>query len=270
MAISPSARIHPTAVISAEAEIGDDVDIGAYTVIEGQVRIGAGCVIRPQVFLCGPLTMGRQNQVYSGAVIGERPQHLRYNDEPTGVEIGNGNVIREHVTIHRAAVANGVTRLGDGNFLMAHCHVAHDCEIGNRCILANGALVAGHCVLQDYVYLSGNCAVHQFSRLGRLAFLGGCSGTSKDIPPFIMQQDSDCVSGINVVGMRRVGMSSEQINAVRRGFRILFREGLLLSSAIQRLESELGDVDVIQEMIAFLRECRRGINPMRQRYGDAA
>jgi UDP-N-acetylglucosamine acyltransferase len=211
------------------------------------------------------LSLGPGNLVSSGCVLGERPQHVRYNDEPTSVEIGAHNVFREHVTVHRGTTQSWVTRIGNANFFMAHSHVAHDCRIGDRCILANGALLGGHCTLGDNAYLSGNCAVHQFVRIGRLALLSGCSATTKDIPPFVIQQNIDTVVGVNVVGMRRAGLRNDQINAVREAFRILFRDGLVLPAALAKLERELGSVDVVAEMIAFLRDCPRGINPMRAR-----
>jgi UDP-N-acetylglucosamine acyltransferase len=265
-----SPRIHPTVVISAEAELADNVVVGPGVVIEGKVRIGPDCVLRPHACLCGPLTMGRGNIVFPGAVLGERPQHLKYNDEPTSLEIGDGNIFREHVTIHRGTTHSMTTRIGSCNFFMANSHVGHDCIIGNRCILTNGCLVGGHCTLQDNAYLSGNSAVHQFVRIGRLALLSGCSATTKDIPPFVVQQYIDTVVGINLVGMRRAGMTNAQINAVRQAFRILFREGLPLPAALARLERELGAVDTVQEMIAFLRECPKGINPMRDRFRPEA
>jgi UDP-N-acetylglucosamine acyltransferase len=265
-----ASRIHPTAVISPEAELAGNVEIGPHAVIEGSVKIGPDCVLRPHVLLCGPLTMGRGNVVFSGAILGERPQHLKYNGEPTSLEIGDHNVFREHVTVHRGTAHSMVTRIGSNNFFMANTHVGHDCTIGNRCILTNGALVGGHCTLEDNVYLSGNSAIHQFVRIGRLALLSGCSATTKDIPPFVVQQYIDTVVGINVIGMRRAGMSSAQINAVREAFRILFREGLSLPAALHRLEREWGAVDSVQEMIAFLSKCPKGINPMRSRRMEAA
>jgi UDP-N-acetylglucosamine acyltransferase len=263
-------QIHPTAIISEEAELADNVGVGAYAIIEGRVTLGPDCVVRPHAILCGPLIMGRGNTVYSGAVLGERPQHLKYNDEPTSLEIGEYNIFREHVTIHRGTTHSQVTRIGSHNFFMINSHVAHDCRIGNHCILTNGALVAGHCTLQDNVYLSGNSAVQQFIRIGRLAFLSGCSATTKDIPPFIMQQSINTVVGVNVIGMRRAGMSSAQINGVREAFRILFREGLSLSAAIARLETELGEIDSVREMITFLADCPKGINSVRVRRAEAA
>jgi UDP-N-acetylglucosamine acyltransferase len=267
---SPSVRIHPTAVIWPEAELAGDVVVGPYVIIEGRVRIGPGCIIRPHVHLCGPLTMGSGNIVYTGCVLGEQPQHLKYKDEPTGVEIGDYNTFREHVTVHRGTTQSWMTRIGSHNFFMANSHIAHDCQIGNRCILANGALVGGHCILADNVYLSGNSAVHQFVRIGRLALLGGCSATTKDIPPFIIQQHIDSVAGVNLVGMRRAGMAKEQIDAVRQAYRIIFREGLPLPAAVVRLEQELGADDAVKEMITFIRQGHRGINPTRERSRDAA
>ncbi len=270
MSRSASARIHPTALVDAEVVLGDNVEIGAYAILEGPVTLGEGCIVRPHACLFGPLTMGQGNTVFSGAVLGERPQHLKYHDDPTSLEIGNHNIFREHVTIHRGTTHSMKTRIGSHNFFMINSHVAHDCVIGDRCILTNGALLAGHCVLEDSVIISGNSVVHQFSRLGRLSMLCGISATSKDIPPFIMQQGGDNVVGINLIGMKRAGMSREQIHAVREAFRILYREGLILPAATAKLDKELGQIDVIQEMVDFLRGCTKGINPMRGRIGHEA
>jgi UDP-N-acetylglucosamine acyltransferase len=270
MSSASSARIHPSAVISAEAVLADNVEVGAHVIIEGRVVIGPDCVLRPRSILCGPLTMGRGNLVFPGAVLGERPQHLKYNDEATSVEIGDYNIFREYVTIHRGTTHSWVTRIGSHNFFMVNAHVAHDCQVGSRCIFANGALLGGHCVVEDNVYLSGNCAVHQFVRIGRLALLSGVSATTKDIPPFVIQQNIDTVVGVNVVGMRRAGLSHAQIDAVREAFKVLFRSNLVLPAALAQLEEELGHVDVVAEMIAFLRGSHRGISPMRGRSRDAA
>jgi UDP-N-acetylglucosamine acyltransferase len=267
----PSPRIHPTAVISPEAELADDVEVGPHAIIEGKVTVGPGCVLRPRATLIGPLTMGRGNVVFPGAILGERPQHLKYNDEPTGVEIGDGNTFREGVTVHRGTTHSWVTRIGSNNFFMVNSHVAHDCRVGDRCILANGAVVGGHALLDDGVYLSGNSAVHQFTRLGKLCMLSGCSATTKDVPPFVIQQGIDTVSGVNVVGMRRAGLGGAQIDAVRQAFRMIFRLGLPLPAAVAKMEKDLGEFEAVREMITFLRGCPRGINAMRSRgRGEAA
>jgi UDP-N-acetylglucosamine acyltransferase len=260
-----SDRIHPTAIISPHTILGEDVQIGPYAVVDGPVRIGSGCVIGPQAYLCGPLTMGARNIVHAGAVIGERPQHMKYNDEETCVEIGDGNVFREHVTVHRGTSHSWKTVIGNNNYFMVNSHIAHDCRIGNRCIFANGALVGGHCTIEDNVNLSGNSALHQFVRVGRLAFVSGCSASTKDVPPFIMCQGIDTVVGINVIGMRRAGVSSDQITAVRQAYHILFRQGLVLPAALARLEQEYSQVPTISEMVAFIRQCPKGISPVRDR-----
>jgi UDP-N-acetylglucosamine acyltransferase len=150
--------------------------------------------------------MGHGNAVFSGAILGEQPQHTKYAGEPTRLEIGDGNIFREHVTLHRGTTATGKTSIGNHNFFMAGSHVAHDCEVGDHCIIANGALVAGHCVLEDGVCLSGNVAIHQFVRVGRLALMSGLSATGKDIPPFMIHQRINTVCGVNVIGMRRAGI----------------------------------------------------------------
>ncbi|HEY7309687.1 MAG TPA: acyl-ACP--UDP-N-acetylglucosamine O-acyltransferase [Gemmataceae bacterium] len=259
MPIAQSARVHPTAVIAPEADLGDEVQVGPYVVIEGEVRVGSGCVLRPGAHLIGPLTMGCHNTVYGGAVLGEQPQHLKYAGEPTRLVIGDHNIIREHVTVHRGTTHSWETRLGNHNFLMAHSHVAHDCRIGNHCILANSALVAGHCVLEDNVYLSGNSAIHQFCRVGRLALLGGISAATKDIPPFIIQHRLDRVVGVNVVGMRRAGIPTAHIDAVRRAFHLLYRSQMVVPAALAHMERDLGGVPEVAEMIAFIRASTRGI-----------
>lgn len=272
MSIAATARIHPSAIVSADAEIAANVVIGPYAILEGAVRLGPNCVIKPHVQLIGPVTMGRDNVVGAGTVVGDRPQHFKYNDEPTSVEIGDGNTFRENVTVHRATSHSWKTRIGNHNFFMVGSHVAHDCTIGHHCIIANGALIGGHCTLADNVYLSGNSAVHQFVRVGRLAMLSGCSATTKDIPPFVIEQGIDTVVGVNLVGMRRAGLTTRQIDAIRKAFRIVFREGLVLPSALAKIEQELGAVDVVGEFVQFIRESTkgRGINWMRRRDGEAA
>jgi UDP-N-acetylglucosamine acyltransferase len=259
MPIAQSPRIHPSAIIAPEAELAEDVRVGPHVVIEGAVRVGPGCVLRPGAHLVGPLVLGRNNQVYSYAVLGEQPQHLRYAGEPTRLEVGDDNVFREHVTVHRGTTQSWVTRVGSHNYLMANSHVAHDCQVGNHCILANGALLAGHCTLADHVYLSGNSAIHQFVRVGRLALLSGLSASTKDIPPFIIQQRINCVAGVNVVGMRRAGIPTESIDAVRRAFHLLYREELALPQALARIEQELGRYPEVAEMVSFIRASTRGI-----------
>ena len=264
MTLTVSEIVHPTAVIDAEAEIAPDVQIGPYAIIEGTVRIGPGCVIEGHACLSGPLTMGRDNHVGHGAVIGKSPQHKGYRGEPTSVRIGDGNVFREHVTIHRGTVlGNAVTWIGDRNLLMVGTHLGHDVRVGNDCTLVNGALVAGHVQLHDGCILSGHTALQQWVRVGRLAMLGGLGSSSKDIPPFVLQQGYNCVSGLNVVGLRRAGFSHQTIAAIREAYRILYKEGRVQNTALDRIEADLGSVPEVIEFVAFIRETTIGISPAR-------
>jgi UDP-N-acetylglucosamine acyltransferase len=264
------AGIHPSAIISREAELAPDVQVAPFAIIEGQVKLGPGCVVGPHAHLIGPLTLGRNNRIGNNAVIGAPPQHLKYNGEPTGVEIGDDNIFRENVTVHRATDHSWVTRIGSGNLFMVGCHVAHDCRIGNRVIMANGALLAGHCDIGDGVYLSGNCGVHQFVRLGRLAMLSGCSSTTKDIPPFLIVEGRNHVRGINMVGMRRAGMRTEELSAIRRAFHIVFMKNLSLPNALAQIEHSMGGLPVIREFVEFIRASKRGIGSAGQELTEAA
>lgn len=271
MAATQPARIHPTAVIAPEARLADDVQVGPYAIIDGAVQVGPGCVIKAHAQLLGPLTLGRNNQVFGGAILGELPQHLKHDpNEPTRTEIGDGNIFREHVTVHRGTTQAMVTRIGNDNFFMAGSHVAHDCAIGNRCIMANGALLAGHCHVDDGAFLSGNTAIHQFVRVGRLALLSGCAISSKDIPPFALMQGLTCVTGVNIVGMRRAGLTNIQISAIREAYRILFFRQLTLPVAVEQVECLLGGVDVVQELLTFIGGSKRGVATMRDRQREAA
>jgi UDP-N-acetylglucosamine acyltransferase len=264
MTLAVTELVHPTAVISAEAEIAPDVQIGPYAIIEGPVQIGSGCVIEGHACLSGPLVMGRDNFVGHGAVLGKDPQSRAYRGESTLLKIGDANTFREHVTVHRGTIdGGGVTSIGDRNFLMIGSHLGHDTKVGNGCTLVNCALVAGHVQLQDGCILSGHAAVQQRVRIGRLAMISGLGSTSKDVPPFILQQGYNCVSGLNLVGLRRAGMSSETITALREAFRILYKEGRSQSAALERIESDLGHVDEVREFVAFVRESTVGINPAR-------
>jgi UDP-N-acetylglucosamine acyltransferase len=258
MPISPSARIHPTAVIDPDADLGDNVEVGPFAVIEGPVRVGPGCVLKTGAHLIGPLTLGKENQVYSYAVLGEQPQHLKYAGEKTRLEIGDHNIFREHVTIHRGTTHSWETKIGSHNFLMANCHIAHDCKIGNQCIIANGALLAGHCVVEDGACLSGNVVVHQFVKIGRLAMLSGGSATGMDVPPFMIHQRVNTVCGVNVIGMRRAGICNASIDAVRKAFHAIYRSDLLLANSLARLEEDLGHIGEVAELVAFIRASKSG------------
>lgn len=264
MATILSEMIHPTAVIDPEAAIAADVRVGPYAVIEGPVEIGPGCVIEAHASLSGPLVMGRDNHVGHGAVLGKSPQHRGYQGESTSVRIGEGNVFREFVTVHRGtAQGSGTTWIGDRNLFMIGSHIGHDAQIGDGCTVVNYALVAGHVSLHDGCTLSGFTAVQQRVRVGRLAMLGGMAGTTKDIPPFVLQQGYNCVTGLNIVGLRRAGFGTDSIDALRQAFRIFYRGGRTPSAALDQIESDLGLVGLVGEFIQFVRESKIGINPVR-------
>jgi UDP-N-acetylglucosamine acyltransferase len=260
MPIAQSAHVHPTAVIDPRAELGDDVEVGPYVVIDGPVKVGPGCVLRCSAHLIGPLTMGSYNTVHSFAVLGDDPQHLKYAGEPTSLQIGDHNIFREHVTIHRAATAGAATRIGNSNMFMAGSHIGHDAVVGDRCVLANGALVGGHAVLQDSVCLSGNSAIHQHVQVGRLALVSGVSATSTDVPPFILLQRINVVCGINVIGMRRASISNRAIDAIRKAFHLIWRSEMVLNVSLARVEEDLGEVPEVAEMVGFIRSSKRGIS----------
>jgi UDP-N-acetylglucosamine acyltransferase len=264
MSNTHAALVHPSAVISDEAKLAENVRVGPFAVIEGPVVIGEKTVIHPHAHLIGPLTIGANNTIGTGVVLGGAPQHLGYKGDPTTVEIGDGNSFREHVTVHRAmpvgtGQGTGVTRVGSRNLFMAGSHVAHDCRVGNECIFANAALLGGHVEVGDRALISGNSAVHQFCRVGRLGLLSGASATSKDIPPFWIMQEINVVCGVNTIGMRRAGIPAVEIQAVRRAFTMIYKERLTISAALIRIEAELGQFPTIRELVEFIRSSKRGI-----------
>jgi UDP-N-acetylglucosamine acyltransferase len=251
--------IHPTAILSSETTLGQNVVIGPYCVLEGKITLGDGCVLAPYVHLVGELEVGARTRIGTGSVLGTGPQHLAWTGQPTKTVLGNDNTLREHVTIHGSYISNGETRIGDRNFLMEHSHVGHDALLGDDCILVNGALVAGHATLEDRVIMSGNSAVHQFGRLGKLCLLSGCTIATKDAPPFALMHSRNAVSGVNLVGMRRAGYEPKAISAVRKAYRILYHRGLTVKEALQVMEQELGEHEAIREILEFVRLSKRGI-----------
>ena len=256
---SMTVRIHPTAIISSGAEIALDVAIGPFAVIEDKVRIGSGCILGPFVHLCGPLQLGERNQMLAGVVLGERPQHARYNDEPTSLVIGDDNIFGEQVTVNRGTAHSWVTRIGSHNHFMANSHIGHDCLVGDRCILAGGALVGGHCVLEDNAQLSANAGLHQFVRIGRLALLEAASHVTKDLPPFALAQGINTVCGINDGSMREAGVRELDIEAVRKAFHILYQEHNLLSFALEKIDRDLANNLLVRELTHFIRTSKRGV-----------
>jgi UDP-N-acetylglucosamine acyltransferase len=271
MPVAASAQVHPTAIVSADALIGEGVRVGPYAIIDGPVTIGSDCVLGPHVHLVGPLVLGRGNQVGTGTVIGTDPQHLAYTGQPSRTEIGDFNTFREYVTVHRGShvAGYGVTRIGNHNYLMSAAHVGHDSKVGDHCVLANAALMGGHCELQDRVFVSGSAALHQYCRMGRLSLVTGLEGVGKDVVPFVTVKNRYTVLGINSIGMRRAGIPAADIMTVRRAFRILYRSDLILKQTVEKLTAELGEHPLVAEMLRFIRESRRGVmRPTRERAAE--
>ncbi|HOK79425.1 MAG TPA: acyl-ACP--UDP-N-acetylglucosamine O-acyltransferase [bacterium] len=252
--------IHPSAVVSSDAEIGEHTFIGPYAVIEGKAKIGSGCFISPMVHIGSNVEIGNNCKIYTSAAIGNPPQDLKYRGERSFVKIGNNNTIREFVTINTATGENQFTIVGDNNLLMAYVHVAHNCVIGNNCIIANAATIAGHVFIDDYAIIGGLVGIHQFSRIGKHAIIGGCSKITKDIIPFITADGHPArPHGINTIGLKRRNFSIEVISILEDAYKIIFRSNLTIQQVIEKLKSEFASVPEIEEIIRFLISSERGI-----------
>src|SRR5271170_5757703 len=250
--------IHPTAIIHPQAKLDATVSVGPYAVIDAGVELGAHCVVEPYVYLMGATKIGAHNQFHAGCVIGDAPQDLKYKDEPTRLRIGDHNIFREHVTVHRSNKTTEDTVIGSHNYLMANCHVGHNSHLGNHIIIANGALLGGHVTVQDRAFLSGNCVVHQFCRVGTLAIMQGNSGVSQDLPPFTMVQHINEMCGLNVVGLRRAGFTVEQRLELKRLYHALFRSGKNLRAAIEEAQTNFNS-PTAKVMLEFVAGAKRGV-----------
>jgi len=250
--------IHPTANIHPGAKLDATVQVGPFVVIDGGVELGANCVVGPHVYLTGLTTIGVGNQFHSGCVIGDAPQDLKYQNEPTRLRIGDNNVFREHVTVHRSTKLDAETIVGSHNFFMAHSHVAHNCTIGDHVILANGALLGGHAAVQDRAFVSGNCLVHQFTRVGTLALMQGGAAISQDLPPFTIAQRENEICGLNVVGLRRAGFTAEQRLELKRLYHLLFRGGKNLRAALAEARKDFSSAPA-KVLLDFIAGAKRGV-----------
>lgn len=254
--------IHPTAVVHPTAEIAESAEIGPYSIVEEHVVIGDGTQVGPHVVIRRNTTVGRNCEIFQFASIGERPQDLKYADEDTRVIIGDHNVIREYVTVHRASShGDGKTELGDHNFLMAYAHVAHDCKIGNHVIMANGATLGGHIAIEDGAILGGLSAAHQFVRIGTYCIISGLTGIPQDVPPYMMAAGARAkLYGLNVTGLKRRGFSETTVRSLKKAYRVLFRSKLPLSQAVQRVsEDEIASVPEVSHLLDFIKQSERGI-----------
>jgi UDP-N-acetylglucosamine acyltransferase len=253
--------IDATAVIDPGARLADGVTVGPYSIIGADVEIDSGTRIGPHAVINGPTRIGRDNTIYQFASIGDAPQDKKYNGEPTRLEIGDRNTIREFVTINRGTVQDeGVTRLGDDNWIMAYVHIAHDCQIGNQTIFANNASLAGHVTIGDYVILGGFTLVHQFCTLGAHSLTAFGSGISMDVPPYVTVGGSPAKPhGLNMEGLRRRGFSAEARKALKQAYRTVYRENLSLQDAIAQLRERVDDCAELGLLVSFLENQTRGI-----------
>jgi UDP-N-acetylglucosamine acyltransferase len=254
------ARIHSTAIISPEAEIGADVEIGPFAIIGENCVVGDGCVIAPRATLERNVTLAANVRVGIGTILGGLPQDLKFAGEETSVEIGEGTVIREYTTINRGTSQSFKTTVGKNCLLMSYVHLAHDCHIGNNVILSNVAQLAGHVTVEDRAIVSGLCAVHQFVRIGRFSFIGGCSRVSKDIPPFLKAVGNPVkLYGLNTVGLQRNGIDEATIRELKRTYRLLFRSDLNVTQAVERAQNELEPLSEVRELLRFVEASERGV-----------
>jgi UDP-N-acetylglucosamine acyltransferase len=259
--IDKTAVIHPSAIIEEGAVIGARVRIGPYCCIGGDTEIGEGTVLKSHVVVSGRTSIGRDNIIYPFATIGEDNQDLKYAGEATVVEVGDRNRLRESVTIHRGTVqGGGLTKVGNDNLLMVNAHVAHDCVIGDHCILANNATLGGHVTVDEYAIIGGMCAVHQLCAIGAHVMVGGCSGVAQDVPPFIIAQGNHASpNGVNTTGLQRRGFSKEAIQAIRNAYKLLYRSGRTL----EEVKPEIAEIAIahteVQPFYDFLARSTRGL-----------
>jgi UDP-N-acetylglucosamine acyltransferase len=259
------ASIHPTAIVEPGAQLGESVSIGAYSIIREHVAIGEGTTVGPHCVIEGHTTIGRDNRIFQFCSLGAMPQDKKHRGEPTRLEIGDRNTIREFCTFNTGTAQDvGVTRVGDDNWIMAYVHIAHDCQVGSQTILANNATLAGHVHLGDWVIIGGLTGVHQFVKIGAHAMAGFASAINQDVPPFMMVDGNPlAVRGFNVEGLRRRGFSAERIAAVKQMHRALYRSGKTLEQARADIEALAGSVPEAREdvalMLGFLAQSARGI-----------
>ena len=229
--------IHPTAIVHPKVKLDSSVDVGPYSVIDAGVEIGPDCRIGPHVYITGETRIGAGNAFHAGSVIGDAPQDLKYKGEKTRLQIGDRNVFREHITVNRATDLDGSTVIGSDNFLMQHVHIGHNCRLHDHIIMGGGAMMAGHTEVFDQAMISGNCLVHQFCRVGALALMQGGSAISKDLPPYTVASRSNEICGLNIIGLRRAGLSSERRLELKRLYHAMFRSGMKVTAAREQFTS---------------------------------
>jgi UDP-N-acetylglucosamine acyltransferase len=251
--------VHPSSVIGPEVALSDDTEIGPFCLLDGRIRLGQGCRLLSHVTILGDSELGAHNILHPNVVMGDEPQDVAYTGGKRRVLIGDNNIFREGVTVHRGSELGEVTVIGDGNFFMQNAHVAHDCRVGNGTIIAGGALLAGWVEVGDGAIVSGNCVVHQFVRLGRYSMMRGLSRTSRDVPPFCLMDGTHTLRAINSLGLRRAGFSPAAIRALRHAFAVLFRGPQNLKFALERLQQQGPLSPEVVEIVEFIGRSRRGV-----------
>ncbi|MEM8955238.1 MAG: acyl-ACP--UDP-N-acetylglucosamine O-acyltransferase [Verrucomicrobiota bacterium] len=252
-------KIHPTAVVDSSAELGEGVEIGPYCVVQAGVKMGDGCWLQNHVTIAGPSKIGRWNKFFAYGSIGQQTQDLKYGGEPTYLEVGDGNVFREFVTVNRGTGADTKTVIGNGGNFLAYSHVAHDCVVGDRVILSNNGTLAGHVVLEEGAILGGLTAIHQFCRMGKMAITGGCSKIVQDIPPFMIADGNPAeVRGVNTVGLQRAGAPESVARQLKEAFKIVYRRNLNVAQAVDALKAMDGSEE-LAHLIRFIEGSERGI-----------
>ena len=255
------ATIHATAIIHPKAQIAESCDIGPYCVIGENVSVGENSKLHSHVVIDGHTMLGAHNEIFPFASIGLKTQDLKWKGGVTRVEIGDHNTFREYVTIHSATSDGDATRVGSHNHILAYCHIAHDCMLGDHIIMSNVGTLAGHVTVEDHAIVGGLAAVHQFCRIGKMAIIGGCSKVVQDVPPFMLADGNPAETRtVNKVGLERNGLSEEVQSALRNAYKILFREGLTIPNALAKIESDLPQSPELSHLIQFVRTSRRGIS----------
>jgi UDP-N-acetylglucosamine acyltransferase len=251
--IAPTARVHPDAVIGAQVQIGD------FCIVEQDVAIGKFCRLEPYVYLKRWTTLGERNEISAGTVLGTDPFDKGFTGERSYLRIGDANKIREHYTISRGTSPESVTLLGDENYIMSSGHIAHNCNVGSRTVIASCALLAGYVTVEDQAFISGGVVIHQFSKIGRLAMIGGNTRVNSDVPPYLLCTDFNvAVKGLNIVGLKRAGFSLDEIRKLKEAYRLLYRSNLKLDDALKRIETEI-DSPHARHLVEFIRASERGI-----------
>ena len=259
MPIDPSAVIAPTARVHPDACIGPQTRIADFCVIESDVSVGADCLLEPYVYIKRWTTMGDRNEISAGTVLGTDPLDKGFTRERSYLRIGNGNKIREHYTISRGTAPESVTEIGDRNYIMTSGHIAHNCKLGNDVVVASCALLAGYVEVEDQAFISGGVVVHQFSKIGRLAMIGGNTRINSDVPPFFLYAGHDVVAkGLNLVGLKRAGYKASDVAVLKKAYQVLYRSGLKLQEALAKIEDEIPTPET-RHLVAFIRRSERGI-----------